>query len=71
MTDDNVKMTITFPSGRKVETDSDSIEKLTKAMQNKKKRKEIIDKAIEDAHLEETQGKEDEFHRRRFRERKQ
>ena len=43
MSEDNVKVTIKFPSLRKeVETDSDSIQQLARDLKNKKKRKEIL-----------------------------
>jgi len=50
MKDDNLKVTIKFPSLKKeVETDTDTIQQLAKDLKNKKKRKEII-KAIECQH---------------------
>lgn len=43
MKDDNVKVTIKFPSsGEEVETDTDAIQQLSKDLKNKKKRKEIL-----------------------------
>ena len=43
MSDDNLKVTIKFPSlGKEVKTDSDSIQQLAKDLKNKQKRKEIL-----------------------------
>lgn len=50
MKDDNLKVTIKFPSLEKeVETDTDTIQQLAKDLKNKKKRKEIL-KVVECLH---------------------
>ena len=43
MSDENVKVTIKFPSlGKEVETDTDTIQQLVKDLKNKKKREKIF-----------------------------
>ncbi len=50
MNDDNLKVTIKFPSlGKEVETDTDAIQQLTKDLKNKKKREKIL-KTVECQH---------------------
>ena len=50
MSNDNLKVTIKFPSlGKEVKTDSDSIQQLAKDLKNKKKREEIL-KAVKCQH---------------------
>lgn len=50
MDDDNLKVTIKFPSLEKeVETDTDAIQQLAKDLKNKKKREKIL-KAVECQH---------------------
>ena len=50
MSDENLKVTIKFPSlGKEVKTDTGTIQQLAKDLKNKKKRKEIL-KAIECPH---------------------
>jgi len=42
MNKDNFKITIHFPSGKKVKTDTDTIQQLTKDLKNKRKRKRLF-----------------------------
>ena len=43
MNDDNLKVTIKFPSlGKEVKTDTDTIQQLAKDLKNKQKRKKIL-----------------------------
>jgi len=43
---DNLKITIEFGDGKKIETDSDTMGALAKAMKNKRTRKAIIKEAL-------------------------
>lgn len=57
MSKDNLKITIEFPSlGKKVETDSDSLDALAKAMKKKKTRKKIVEEVLR---IKPKQGKEE------------
>ena len=54
MKDENLKMTIKFPSlGKEVKTDTDTIQQLAKDLKNKRKRKEIL-KAVKCLHKKTT-----------------